>query len=152
LKKYCMIAAVCVLIWPRPSLAQTSADSAAVMRAGLDYIEGFYEGNSDKLKRSVRTNVTKFGFWRGSNATTFAPDTMSYAQFLSYAESVKARGGTTGPNAAIKNVQILDLMSHIAAVKVTAWWGTDYLQLGKYNGQWMIAHVIWQSPAAAAKP
>lgn len=33
-----------------------------------------------------------------------------------------------------------------AAAKVTAWWGTDYLQLAKYDGQWMIVHVLWQSP------
>ena len=59
---------------------------------------------------------------------------------------MKKRGGTTGPNAAIKKVEIMDIMNQIAAVKVTAWWGVDYLQLGKYDGQWMIAHVIWQSP------
>lgn len=141
-----LIGAACLLATPRLAPAQTAADSAAVMRAGLDYIEGFYEGDAAKLQRSVRTNVVKFGFWRGRDATAFTPDTMSYGQFLSYAASVKARGGTTGPNAAIKRVEILDIMDQIAAVKVVAWWGTDYLQLGKYDGQWMIAHVIWQSP------
>lgn len=152
MKKYYALA-FAFLAWLAPAAApaQTSADSAAVLRAGLDYIEGFYEGDAAKLKRSVRTNVVKYGFWRAQNTTTFAADTMSYAQFMSYAESVKARGGTKGPNAAIRKVEILDLMSHIASVKVTAWWGVDYLQLGKYDGQWMIAHVIWQSPPAATK-
>ena len=32
-----------------------------------------------------------------------------------------------------------------AAVKVRASWGTDYLLLGKYDGRWMISHVLWQS-------
>jgi hypothetical protein len=151
-KKYYALAFACLgLLAPGATYAQTSADSAAVIRAGLDYIEGFYEGDTAKLKRSVRTNVVKYGFWRAQNATTFAPDTMSYGQFMSYAESVKARGGTKGPNASIKKVELLDVMSHIASLKVTAWWGVDYLQLGKYDGQWMIAHVIWQSPPAATK-
>jgi hypothetical protein len=147
MKKFCFIACACLLAGaPRDLDAQSAADSAAVMRAGLDYIEGFYEGDVAKLQRSVRTNVVKFGFWRPANKTTFEPDTMSYGQFISYAESVKARGGTKGPNAAIKKVEILDIMNQIASVKVTAWWGVDYLQLGKYDDRWMIAHVIWQSP------
>jgi hypothetical protein len=150
LKKSYWIVAALALLLPRGAHAQTSADSAAVLRAGLDYIEGFYNGDADMLKRSVRPNVTKFGFSRGRDAATFSGDTMSYAQFMSYAERVKKRGGTTGPAAAIKNVQIMDIMNQIAAVKVTAWWGTDYLHLGKYDGQWMISHVIWQSPPAAA--
>ena len=146
MQKHYLIAAACVLLTATSARAQTAADSAAVIRAGLDYVEGFYNGDGDMLKRSVRTNVVKYGFWRGREATTFTGDTMSYAQFMSYAESVKKRGGTTGPNASIKKVEILDIMNQIAAVKVTAWWGVDYLQLGKYEGQWMIAHVIWQSP------
>jgi hypothetical protein len=149
MKKYCLIA--CALLMagaPRAAHAQTAADSAAVMRAGLDYIEGFYDGDVAKLQRSVRTNVVKFGFWRPADKTAFEPDTMSYGQFISYAERVKARGGTTGPNASIRKVEILDMMNQIASVKVTAWWGVDYLQLGKYDGRWMIAHVIWQSPPA----
>ena len=148
MQKHYLFAAALVLLTATGARAQTAADSAAVIRAGLDYIEGFYNGDSDMLKRSVRPNVVKYGFWRDRNATKVSGDTMSYAQFMSYAENVKKRGGTTGPNANIKKVEIMDLMNQIAAIKVTAWWGVDYLHLGKYDGQWMIAHVIWQAPSA----
>lgn len=33
-----------------------------------------------------------------------------------------------------------------ASAKLTAWWGTDYLLLAKYDGRWMIRQVLWQSP------
>jgi len=33
----------------------------------------------------------------------------------------------------------------MAAAKVTAWWGTDYLLLGKFDGRWMIRDVLWKS-------
>ena len=33
-----------------------------------------------------------------------------------------------------------------AAAKVTAYWGTDYLLLGNFDGRWMITSVLWQSP------
>ena len=29
------------------------------------------------------------------------------------------------------------------SAKLTAWWGTDYVLLAKYDGRWMITHVLW---------
>jgi hypothetical protein len=54
--------------------------------------------------------------------------------------------GRTAPATAPKKVELLDLLDQTAAVKVTAWWGTDYMLLAKYDGRWMISHVLWQSP------
>jgi hypothetical protein len=70
---------------------------------------------------------------------------MSYEEFIAYADRVKAKGGKGAPPNAPKDVRILDLLDHTAALKVTAWWGTDYLQVAKYDGAWMIIHVLWQS-------
>jgi len=70
---------------------------------------------------------------------------MPWAEFLSYANSVKKRG--QAPKAEWpRQVDVLDVQDQTAAVKVTAWWGTDYLQLARYDGRWMIVHVLWQSP------
>ena len=33
-----------------------------------------------------------------------------------------------------------------ASAKLTAWWGTDYLLLARYEGRWMIRQVLWQTP------
>src|SRR5437870_4330281 len=41
--------------------ANVDADREAVRRAALDYIEGFYDGDSLKLVRSVRPEVLKLG-------------------------------------------------------------------------------------------
>ncbi|HUP89366.1 MAG TPA: nuclear transport factor 2 family protein [Longimicrobiales bacterium] len=137
------------LLLPATMQAQTRADTTAVMRAGLDYIEGFYQGDADMLRRSVHPNVAKFGWYLPNKSTTWEPDSMSYAEFISYADRVKARGAKGAPPAnAPKEVRILDLLDQTAALKVTAWWGTDYLHLAKYDGKWMILHVLWQSPPA----
>ena len=57
--------------------------------------------------------------------------------------------GHTAPPTAPKEVQLLEVQNQTAAAKVTAFWGTDYLLLGKYDGRWMIASVMWQSPPKA---
>ena len=33
------------------------------------------------------------------------------------------------------------MQDQTASAKLTAWWGTDYLLLGKYDGRWMISSV-----------
>ena len=39
-----------------------------------------------------------------------------------------------------------DIMNSIAAAKVTAWWGVDYILLSKQKEQWMIEQVLWEGP------
>jgi hypothetical protein len=71
---------------------------------------------------------------------------MSFEQMIAYAERVKSSGRGGPPAGAPKEVNLLDVQDQTAAAKVVAWWGTDYLHLAKYEGRWMIVHVIWQSP------
>ncbi len=129
---------------PITVLAQSSADSAGVRRAALDYVEGFYEGDSTKHVRSVRPEVYKYGFWLPRDSTRYQGEQMPWAEFLSYTRRMRARGATT-PATAPKQVQLLDVQDQSAAVKVTASWGTDYLLVGKYDGRWMVSSVLWQS-------
>jgi hypothetical protein len=123
---------------------QTSADSAGVRRAALDYLEGFYEGDSTKHVRSVRPDVFKYGFWLPRDSTRFQGEQMPWAEFLAYTRRMKARGATT-PASAPREVQVLDVQDQTAAAKVTAFWGTDYLLIGKFDGRWMVSSVLWQS-------
>ena len=39
--------------------AQTSADSAAIRQAALDYIEGWYEGNAERMERALHPDLAK---------------------------------------------------------------------------------------------
>src|SRR5437870_3096902 len=141
MKRLIIVAALLLVFAPKHVRAQTSADSAAVIRAARDYLEGFYEGDADKLRRSVRPNVAKFGLWRPKDKTIFEPDSMSYAEFISYADNFKKNKRTT-PATAPREVKIIDLLDHTAVAKVTAWWGTDYLTIAKFGDSWMIQHVL----------
>lgn len=133
---------------PSPAAAQ-SADVEGVRRAALDYIEGFYEGDSTKLIRSVRPEVYKYGFSRRGTDSTYRGTQMAWPAFLEFAGNV-LRSGRPAPATAPKGVQVLDVLDQTAAVKITAYWGTDYLLLGRFEGRWMITHVLWQSPPPGA--
>ena len=135
-------AALAVL--PATAAAQTTADSAGVRAAVLDYVEGFYQGDSTRLVRSIRPEVVKYGFFVPPDSTRYRGEPMSFAEMHAYANSVK-RNNRPAPATAPKEIELLDVQDQTAAAKLTAWWGTDYLLLAKYDGRWMIVHVLWQS-------
>jgi len=70
---------------------------------------------------------------------------MPFAEFLAYAKRVKARNQPPAADAP-KRVELFDVQDQTASAKLTAWWGTDYLLLAKYDGRWMIRQVLWQAP------
>ena len=138
--------AVSILAFSAPSLrAQGTAEQAAVRRAVLDYVEGFYEGDTTKLTRSIWKEVRKYGYWQNKPGEAYAGEAMSYAQIIQYGLDIKSGKSKTPPNAP-KEVAVFEVQDQTASAKVTAWWGTDYILLGKHDGKWMITQVLWQGP------
>lgn len=125
--------------------AQQPDDRAAVQRAVLDYVEGFYEGDTIKLQRSVWPEVRKYGFRLGEGEAGYRGMAMPYAGFMSFARGVQA-GRNRPPAGAPKEIRLFDVQDQTASAGLTAWWGTDYLLLARIDGRWMITHVLWQSP------
>ena len=130
-----------VLLLAAPAHAQ---DTAGVRRAVLDYVEGFYEGDSTRLQRSVWPEVRKWGYARRDSL--YQGMAMAYPTgFMNYARAVR-EGQVKTPANAPKDIVIFDVADQTASTKLTAWWGIDYLLLAKVDGRWMITHVLWQTP------
>ena len=45
-----------------------------IERACLDYIEGFYEGDTSKLIQSLKPSLYKFGYWKNKNSGVYEAD------------------------------------------------------------------------------
>lgn len=129
-----------------PAQGGAAADRDGVRRAVLDYVEGFYEGDTAKLVRSVHPDVHKYGYWIPKDSTRYSGEQMPWSEFLAFARGVRQRGNQA-PATAPKDIVIFDVLDQTASAKLTAWWGTDYLLLAKYDGKWMIREVMWQTPA-----
>ena len=127
-----------------PLAAQT--DKSEIEQACMNYIEGFYEGDASKLEACLQPSLNKFGFRKNSDTGKFGdPIPLTYENALKLARDIKAKGNFASKSDP-KKVELLDMMEHIAAVKVTARWGVDYLLLSKRSGKWMIEQVIWEGP------
>lgn len=128
------------------AFAQSNPEKTKVERACLDYIEGFYEGDTLKLIRSLKPSLYKFGYWRSNKTGMYEADgQMTFRQAIKYAENVKAKNNFAKADSP-KRVEVLDVLDQIAAAKVTAWWGWDYVLLSKQTDRWIIEQVLWQGP------
>jgi hypothetical protein len=125
--------------------AQAVDDREQVRRAVLDYVEGFYEGDTTKHVRSIMPEVYKFGYWIPRDSTRYHGEQMKWAEFLAYDNRVKANK-RFAPATAPKDIVIFDVLDQTASAKLTASWGVDYLLLAKRDGRWMVSHVLWQTP------
>jgi hypothetical protein len=86
---------ICIaLSVPLVARAQTSEDREAVRRAVLNYVEGFYEGDSTKITLGVYPKVNKRGFFIPGNSETgeYSMSPMTFEQMLEYTRNVRQSG------------------------------------------------------------
>ncbi len=118
------------------------ADKAAIRAAALDYIEGWYEGNAERMERSLHPDLAK------RIVVTNAQNGRSRLDQMSALGLVQgARGGfgkNTPKDKQQKDVTILDVFENAASVKIVAADWVDYLHVAKFNGRWVIVNVLWE--------
>ena len=69
---------------------------------------------------------------------------MSYEQLRTLAGRWNKDGKQAGDKSPRK-ITVLDMDEMTASVKLEAEWGFDYMHLAKYDGQWKIVNVLWQT-------
>jgi len=136
-----------VVLVPRVAAGQSPADREGVRLAVLDYVEGFYDGDTARLVRSVSPDVRKYGYYKSAPGAAYTGEAMPFPGFMSYANRIKS-GRSKTPAGAPKEIVVYDVQDQTASAKLTAWWGTDYLLLAREQGRWTILHVLWQGPPA----
>lgn len=133
------------------AVAQQADDHEAVRQAVLDYVEGIYEVQPERMERSVSRELAKVGYWREKDGGPYSESRMSFEQLVGVAKNWN-KNGRIDPKTALKEVTIYEIVDQTATVKLRAHWGIDYMHLAKKEGKWLIMNVLWQShPPQAAK-
>ena len=130
------------LALPGQASAQAAADSAGIRAAALDYIEGWYEGNAERMERALHPELAK----RIVNTDPRnGRNSLGQMGALTLINSTKRGGGKETPvEQQRKDVRILDIFGNAASVRVDASTWVDYLQVAKWNGRWVIVNVLWE--------
>ncbi len=141
-----VITMVLIFLVNFPLKAQEVSDNQKIKEVCLNYLEGFYEGDSIKIINNLKPSLYKFGYWKDSKSGKYLGDGhMTYRQAIDYSKRVLEKKLFAKEDAP-KMVEVLDIMNHIAVAKVTAWWGYDYLLLSRTKDSWIIEQALWEGP------
>jgi len=124
-----------------PVRAQTRADTAGIRGAALDYIEGYYEGNGERMERALHPELAK----RIVRTNDQGQSQLQQMSAMTLVVGTRAGGGSRTPAAdRHKDVTILDIYQNAASAKIYASGWVDYLHLAKWNGRWVLVNVLWE--------
>ena len=124
-----------------PLRAQSAADTAGIRAAALDYIEGWYAANGDRMARALHPELAKRIMNSDSAGNTWIRD-MGATELV---RGARSGGGSRTPAAdQRKDVRILDVFQNAASVRIDASTWIDYLHLVKWRGEWKIINVLWE--------
>jgi hypothetical protein len=128
-----------------PVTSFNSSDVAGIESAVLDYVEGIYDVQPERIERSVSKDLVKYGYWRASADEEYRGSAMTYEQLYKLAGSWNSDNKQNVTESTPKEIIVLDVLDKTATAKLTAHWGIDYFQLEKTGEKWMIRHVLWQA-------
>ncbi len=126
-----------------------SSETEAIKQTALDYIEGWYEGNAERMERALHPDLAKRIV--RTNPQNKQQSRLDQMSAMSLVLGTRRGGGKDTPKEKQqKDVTILDVYENAASVKVVASEWIDYLHVAKFGGRWVIVNVLWELKPAPA--
>lgn len=121
--------------------APSMADRKAIIRTALDFEEGWYTADADRMARALHPVfvMRHVGTDEQRHVSILTQD-IDAPELISLTRQGKGRVPAGRQR---HDVTVLDTFSNAATAKIVAWYGVDYLQLAKWNGRWVIVNVLW---------
>jgi hypothetical protein len=129
--------------------AQPEADREAIKRTALNYAEGWYEGNAEKMESSLHPDLAK----RIARTNDKGQTRLDQMSAMSLVQGTRGGFGKQTPKEEQqKDVTVLDVTGGAATVKLEMRDWVDYMHIARSNGKWLIVNVLWEmKPARTAK-
>jgi hypothetical protein len=144
MKNLALIFLTIFVLLPWDARAQTTvsdADKAAIKAAALDYVEGWYEGSTERMERALHPELAK----RIVRKDARGNNRLDQMGAMSLVQGVRAGFGKNTPKEKqIKDVTILDVYENTASVKAVMSDWIDYMHLARWNNRWVIVNVLWE--------
>jgi putative lumazine-binding protein len=132
---------------PSGARAQASADSAAIRAAALDYVEGWYEGNAERMTRALHPELIKRIVVSDTATGKSVLQNMGASALVNGTRH--GSGKSTPKDKQQKEVRILDIFGNAASARATMADWIDYMQLARVDGRWVILNVLWERKPGA---
>lgn len=120
--------------------SQTKKDSTDIRNTINDFIEGWYEGNAQRMEASLHDEVISKIVYKAQQR-----DKLGRFSSTRLIELTKNGGGTNVPKSKQrKEIKILEIYQNVATARVLAYDAMEFLHLAKWNGKWKIINILFE--------
>jgi hypothetical protein len=127
---------------PQTTQQQQVDDLTAIRQAALDYAQGWYEGDAERMRRCLHPELAKRAILRDPQT---GHERFSHLGQQRMVEKTEQGGGSEDVPAGKRtyDVMILDVCGDIASARADTTEYVDYLHLARSQGRWLIVNVLW---------
>lgn len=126
-----------------PAAAQSAQDSAAIRSTALDYIDGWWSGDAQRMASALHPELVKRIRGADPGGGREWIDNQGASRLV---RGTARGGGRETPRAEQRSdVRILDIFQNTASVRVDAGRWVDYLHMVRWGGRWVILNVLWET-------
>jgi Putative lumazine-binding len=111
-------------------------DDAKIRAAVLDYMEGWYTADAERVERALHPDLAKRAYLPG-------PDGKPQLSHLSALALVQFTRKSNDQNRHAE-VKILDRFEGAASVRATMTEWVDFMHLVKVGAEWKIINILWE--------
>ena len=137
---------------PQTTKEQYANDLEGIRQAALDYAQGWYEGDVERVRRSLHPELAKRRILR--DPQTGEERLRHVSQQLMLDLTQQGGGSEDVPSSKrYYDIVILDICGDIASVRADTYEYVDYLHLARSQRRWLIVNVIYlvkDNPASQA--
>lgn len=124
-----------------PATREVTGDRAAVVATTLDYFNGWFDGDSQKIDRVLHPALAKRSL-RQVDPDSDEVRTVTKTQMVAWTAEGEGKREDPGGDREI-DVEVIDLYENIASVVVRSPVYREYLHLVRSNDGWRIANALW---------
>lgn len=114
---------------------------AAIRSVSLDYWESWYQGDAERMKRSLHPDLAKRH--NKHNAETGADRLVLLTRDMMVTATQDGEGTETPLDHRDVKIDVLDIYETIASVRCEAYDYIEYLHLAKADGHWQIVNTLY---------
>ena len=141
MKRVVVLAFTLLAVFAFNASAQT--DEEMITKSALDYVEGWYAGDAERMERSLHPDLAKRIVRYNSE---HGYDEVDHLSAMALVQATRTGYGTKTPKEKQqKDVHILDIYDgKVASVKAVMSGWIDYMHMAKVDGSWKIVNVLWE--------
>ena len=122
--------------------ALSSSDEESIERTCLDYLDGWFTGDAERIARALHPELIKRSLKRDPEQGWILRNASTYEQMVEWTR--RGGGSKLLEGKRVYDITIQHGFRHIAAVSALSPKFMDYLHLTKLGDRWVIVNVLWE--------